>query len=283
MFRIGGLVAALCVFATAAGCGETVADGNMGVCHNTGTTGEGDACERDGDCLGALTCQGAFGCGVACADDAACGTGNCIVGGSSPNNTPSSCVDACDHVASCVQSVCSENIFPAIDCIPACRDQGFADEVANLTCDDVNDLLLRQACADEGSEVCQCPVFTSNVGDACEDNAGCMSDALSAICIAEINADSMEASGFPGGYCIALGCQNDYECGDTGLCVTVDSQGQTLCIRQCITGAADQCRDGYVCGDVSDGGGVGACLPACTEDADCGTGFHCDVPSGECI
>ncbi len=266
----------------ACSCGDAAKDGANGVCRNTGTTGEGMACALDGDCPGAMMCHGSLGCGVACVDSGDCGQGSCVVN-SSDDSPPASCVQACEHIAECITDVCTENIFPAIDCIPTCRDQGFADQVAALTCEEVNLLLLRQACAGDGNDACECPVFTSNVGAACEADPDCNADALETACVRERVPDTMEETGFPGGYCIALACQNDYECGADGLCVTVDSQGNTLCIRACDAAIEGSCRDGYVCSDVSEGEGVGACLPACRNDADCGTGSHCDVPSGECI
>ncbi len=79
------------------------------------------------------------------------------------------------------------------------------------------------------------------------------------------------------GYCGTVGC--------TGACPAgakcIDAFGARYCLKPCV-GSRD-CRDGYICALFE--GGVQACLPRCTQDADCTDDAKpaCNLSNGICV
>lgn len=97
------------------------------------------------------------------------------------------------------------------------------------------------------------------IGRACTDAAACR--AANAVCLTE-------AQGYPGGSC-SESC-GDGTCARDAVCVSFSTG--SLCMGACsATGAGGSCRDGYAC-NAYDAAGNGFCFPACSRDADCGTG-----------
>jgi hypothetical protein len=76
--------------------------------------------------------------------------------------------------------------------------------------------------------------------------------------------------GIPGGYCSAW-CESQSECPSDAACV------QGACAVPCDADGA--CAVGFYCANY--GGGVQACLPYCTTNADCSEGREC-FPDGLC-
>lgn len=107
------------------------------------------------------------------------------------------------------------------------------------------------------------------VGTACRTNDDC----AGGLCLPARDPATGRPSGFPGGYCIEVGCaQGKAACPAGSLCV---GDGEGVCLAACDEAA---CRAGYACAPV-DGGHV--CVPACTADADCDSGI-CDAARGLC-
>ncbi|WP_437950282.1 DUF4215 domain-containing protein [Sorangium sp. So ce296] len=105
-----------------------------------------------------------------------------------------------------------------------------------------------------------------NYGAACTYDAACDGE----YCIRETDW------GWPSGACAGLCDPIVGACDDGGVCVDFGDLG--LCIRRCTT--TDECRDGYTCSDI--GGEITACIPACTENAQCAELGLCDRFDGLC-
>ncbi|AGP39001.1 hypothetical protein SCE1572_33635 [Sorangium cellulosum So0157-2] len=105
-----------------------------------------------------------------------------------------------------------------------------------------------------------------NYGAACTYDAACDGE----YCIRETDW------GWPSGACAGLCDPIVGACDDGGVCVDFGDLG--LCIRRCST--TDECRDGYTCSDI--GGEITACIPACTENAQCAELGLCDRFDGLC-
>lgn len=106
------------------------------------------------------------------------------------------------------------------------------------------------------------------IGGACSDDAQCASSS----CLLETEA------GWPGGYCMAE-CDDTTKCPTDSECVTFQS-GEQLCLASCTLGG-DDCNAGYDCVEVAEN--VGACVPGCTDDAQCTALPMCNVDYGLCV
>jgi hypothetical protein len=117
------------------------------------------------------------------------------------------------------------------------------------------------------------------VGAPCATEADCNGGNLDALCVPEVSAEDGEDTGFVDGYCTAIECTADRQCGTGNWCVRIAEDGSTACFKGCTTRA--NCRAEYACAELSDGAG-GICVPACASDADCTAPATCDVATGIC-
>lgn len=183
------------------------------------------------------------------------------------------CADACDRLVMCTEMDCPGTVDRNA-CIAQCEPDpvGFqAELILTLTCAEINQAICIQ-------------MQETNAGDACMADTDCNAGTLQPFCIQATDMNGMP-SGWEGGYCTAIGCRADSECGTNKLCVTIDMMGTTACFQGCDVGTngAGVCRMGYQCPDLSQGMNIGACIPACTDNADCGAGQTCNTMTGQCM
>jgi hypothetical protein len=178
----------------------------------------GDECAVASDCGSGLcdrTVPGGY-CSRPCATDDECGGGAICDGGA--------CLQRCT-----VQRECRSAEFE-------CFDLGRPDAVG--------------ACAFD--VVTHAPTVP-NIGAPCRAAIECLGpENLDVYCIPEVGLRG-EATGHRDGFCTALGCVEDHDCGDGAICVGGD--GARYCAPRC--SANEQCREGYTC-DAATGG----CLAA---------------------
>ncbi len=92
----------------------------------------------------------------------------------------------------------------------------------------------------------------SNIGAPCRASVECAApDGLERFCISETDLEG-NSTGYPGGMCVALGCEHDSQCGDDSRCAP---GGMPYCVPACST--ETECRPGYSC-DLA----IGGCTPA---------------------
>jgi hypothetical protein len=175
-------------------------------------------------------------CTATCAAAADCGAGNDCV----PGVDASLCVrlcgpgtyEPCGAGTSC-------DLLRGI-CIGSCQsDDDCNSEEAGLTGRYCNRTLGQCLLAGNASGA---------VGDPCASDADCPRNGY---CLTE-------AQGFPGGYCLIVGCEyGDIVCDAGSLCGGLAEDGSTACFRSCASDG--DCRAGYVCqGDEAIGR---ACVP----------------------
>jgi hypothetical protein len=252
-------------------CDPDTGFGEAGSCYNPDSR-LGDACTDDDVCPPDSYCL----------DEESSGwpAGSCLGYGCDPSSNtgcPSGatclptrrggglCVQSCEDDASCRDgySCQASEMYPDRQyCGPGCM----SDDV----CTD------GRACyAAEGT--CSEPFDTRELGQSCSSDPGACSGGT---CLREYE------SGYPGSYCIFLGCDSDAPdasdgCPGDGVCL---AKGETtFCLDGC-TGDAD-CREGYSCSpsDPTDATSTSACVPSCTADAQCANrGFVCNPGTGLC-
>jgi len=121
----------------------------------------------------------------------------------------------------------------------------------------------------------------ANVGSACTLDNQCSAPTGrgTPFCVTE------DAGAWIGGYCSAP-CDTNADCGAGGVCVNLgnNAQGQPIvvCLEDCQVASPTSCRPQYFCTAFTDGSGNGACWPKCTGNADCNTGYTCNLTTGEC-
>ena len=100
-------------------------------------------------------------------------------------------------------------------------------------------------------------------GEPCEDDDDC----LHQVCLSD---DS-----WPGGHCTTSGCSEDSDCAtdsESGDAICVDHpQEGAICVRSCLTGAEDACREGYDCQHHDSSGGW--CAPTVETSGEISQGF----------
>ncbi len=159
-------------------------------------------------------------------------------------------------------------------CIPqievSCENGEDDDGDGDIDCDDPDCL---------GDPACE-PQDPTPLGVPCDSDEGCVGNNRS-FCFAA----GENGSGWTDGYCSEAGCEDDTDCGGAGVCAQTGVLGAGYCLLACDPGeepAQNACRDGYACQDLAGDRTVGACLPACVQDADCGTGGSCNEQTGQC-
>ena len=181
-------------------------------------------------------------------------------------------------------------------CVDALRSEpGARQEVeellGTLTCESPE--LVDFRCQELGlGDACGCSSGGDRgVGEMCASGAECGNPfGLPTLCV-----DDQNEPAFPGGYCVALGCQvgpqgraaYDDACGPGNICVPIgQDQGNTVCFDGCFSHG--ECRPEYQCRLVGfEGGGFGSsprplrvCLPECGPDFQCGDNEQCNA--GRC-
>jgi hypothetical protein len=232
----------------------------------------GDECESETECPSGAFCYGegfagwpggsciSFGCDVEM--DSGCdGDAHCIpstMGGGL-------CFDGCTTSDDCRPSYACEGTaaFPGrLICQPACTDSSVCSE---------------ERVCNPGLGTCDEPFDVSDLGRACAR----MRDACDGgTCIREAD------SGFPGSYCIYVGCDNEAPdamdgCPGDGICID-GAGGAGICIDGCTM--PSDCRAGYSCrAEFDDADGGTGCFPGCTSDMDCANdGYVCNDGTGLC-
>ncbi len=125
--------------------------------------------------------------------------------------------------------------------------------------------------------------FDGNDGSPCVTNGNC-----------DGRACLTRSSGWPGGYCTTLTCNDDEDCnGEGGVCVSGVVEGSSACLLGCESSA--DCRDQYECQEINsrricvpslnDGPPVGAYGARCDSDENCDAGLVCEsgVDQGYCL
>jgi hypothetical protein len=105
----------------------------------------------------------------------------------------------------------------------------------------------------------------------CESNTACSSN----LCMSE------REHGWPGGFCSASCDPKAGSCEGKGKCLDI-GQPKGVCLVPCKQGD-DACRTGYECTDLKGDGSFYACLPACTEDAQCPVIGTCSPTTRLCV
>ena len=217
-------------------------------------------------------CDGVVDNGQLCAPGGVCIDGAC---------------DACgplDFEGECIGSTsrwCDAGVVLEFDCAANGEICAFSDDV--------------------GATCFPAPILAGNPGDACSTDVDCGADGA---CIPELSEGA--PTGYPGGYCLWLFCEDDVDCPENSACYFIEDE-LTACLPGCDQDA--DCRVGYecdpdqICSPSLDGGacapevcngldddcdGVidnGVCLAnGCASDLDCASGA-CDLnyPGGWCV
>jgi len=115
--------------------------------------------------------------------------------------------------------------------------------------------------------------FPRGVGAPCDSDADCAGSPL--VCLTSASSGVLGEGGPANGYC-SLPCGSDAECAavdDVSIC----NRATGYCYGACLPGAGQaKCRAAQACLSVSDDNSLGACLPRCASDADCGPNRFCD-------
>ena len=286
------------------------------VCGDQGECGAAPPeCVEDEDCDDGDVCVGGS-CVVdySCATDDDCGgcevcaEGVCVSGGCPP--PPSGCVSYCENLfGACVKGTCEGLTEADVELLDAqydaCLNGGTAedgsvinpctqdylsdpqfaaqvDQFAYETCGS-STALTGVYCGSFGfGEKCDCVELT--IGASCEEDEDCEGGELDAICVLENDADTGEATGYVGGYCIsgfcdagstqagAIAVSGTTGCGTDGMCINEQAQNGVTSICYDLCSANADCRDGYACeilGFFASGDSAGRCMPACETNEDC--------------
>lgn len=225
----------------------------------------GTGCTADSDCDGGVCVTESDGfaggyCSAFCVSDEDCeGASICVeVGGGT-----SLCFDTCDPDVErdCRAGYgCGESfMLPAPVCLPGCVDD--TDCPSDATCNPAGGGLGEGSCYNAGA----------SVGDACEASIDCPDETF---CFAE------RFAGWPGGACIAFGCDPDANTGcPTGShCIRGRRGGR--CFPSCVDGM--DCRDAYACLPDDEFTDRSICQPACADATNCSGGRTCDAMTGRC-
>jgi hypothetical protein len=224
----------------------------------------GQTCGSDTDCNEFCATEGdGFRdgyCSQVCDETLPCPTGSACV---QVTRDQSWCLDECDAGADtrdcragygCAVSV----TLPAPLCIPGCTDD--TDCPTGNVCNPSNG----GSCYDPDAEW----------GDPCTGASECPDGAF---CFGE------SFRGWPGGMCIAFGCDpastTGGGCPTDTVCIPGGRSGFGRCIPTCETG--DDCRDAYDCLDDATYPGRLSCQPACETNSQC-TGSRVCTEEGLC-
>lgn len=181
------------------------------------------------------------------------------------------CVQSCDPEAAereCRTGYgCADHpMLPAPFCIGGCEESSECPD--GLLCDPEGGDLGEGNCYDPSAEW----------GAPCESERECP---MGAFCYAE------EFTGWPGGVCMAFGCDPDANtgCPDGQTCVASTGAGG-VCLTSC-TEDGDECRDGYRCGSSAAQPDRNVCRPGCERAPDgsspsCSEGRVCNPGLGTC-
>lgn len=233
----------------------------------------GAACTSPSDCTGAAdTCipeqpdflPGGY-CTTACdvADAESCPVGStCIEVGMGQ----AFCFQECEPGATerqCRSGYgCATNFMalPENVCVGGCTDASDCDD--GQSCDPTGGILGAGACFDP----------TAMLGGACTTDAECPMDGA---CQDEANG------GWPGGACIAGGCDvaTNTGCAGDGQCIRGTFGG--ICVDGCSSDA--DCRAEYACRPAVGNPDRSYCAPACANDGECTVpGYVCNTALGTC-
>ena len=184
------------------------------------------------------------------------------------------CEAICTRQESCLVDLCEEGAREGLDarCLSNCLE-GSQEDLELLreeTCSQV-----REAACEAVTAGCTCD-RGAPLGGACLRDTDCAPSerGLEVFCQRSTVDDQGEETGFVGGYCVHLGCEESGDCGEGALCA-FQAPATMVCYAGCdpSEGTRDRCRQGYGCWSFFNDG---ACLPACTADGDCGVGEICD-------
>jgi len=243
---------------------ETTPDATPTTDATTSSSDIGQVCSSDTDCDVFCSTEGeGFRdgyCSAFCNDETPCADGAACV---QVSRDQSMCFAMCDPSADTRECRagygCAVSIsLPAPVCIPGCTDDTDCNE--------------GRLCNPEGGGSCYNP--EADWGDACGGGSDCPDGAF---CFAE------RWAGWPGGMCMAFGCDPTDDAGGgcpTGTaCIPGGRSGYGRCTASCET--ADDCRDGYGCGAHADYPERLACEPACENNSQCTDGRVC-TDEGTC-
>jgi len=144
----------------------------------------------------------------------------------------------------------------------ACEDHADNDGDGLIDCEDPDDCQTSAVCTPGAGAV----------GSACASSSDCAA-ATAPFCWSE------REEGYPGGSCSEFCSLQSADCSVGGVCLDVRlPSGQGLCFLPCDPDAGCD-REGYEC--TVTGAGL-LCLPACTDDSQCGATGFCDEDTGDC-
>jgi|GEM_PF-5183550 len=228
----------------------------------------------------ACTSRGTVAVGGACSRDESCVTGVCI----REDNTLSSVAWVDGYCSgNCGSTTCPEGLCLTLAdgysyCLAECQSNsecraGYICSTGVHTC--LPDCRLGWSCGpalicDSATGSCTLPTpvsGTTPLGEGCTINTEC----ATGLCIPEHSGAGTIAwaGGSCSQACVSTACP-------TGAACAVMEDGSAYCVPACT--ADGECRTGYVC--ASDPGG---CLPDCRLGWSCGTLLVCDANSGACM
>jgi hypothetical protein len=123
--------------------------------------------------------------------------------------------------------------------------------------------------------------FDGEIGAPCAADADCAGAPL--VCVKVTDTGKVGPGGPANGYC-SLPCTGDDECAAVDN-ISFCNQGSGWCYGLCLPGQGNaKCRDAQACFSVVNDNSVGACIPRCASDAECGPGLFCDPGlTGTCL
>lgn len=277
-----------------------------------------DGCTTDADCRsgwecadsvsapGRLTCQPIFGAdnlGQECVEGP-CPGGDCLTEqlygfpgsycadfGCDPAATTDSgcpnggiCAPTSDGVGICLLGCTADtDCRTGYRCVPADRENPDRGSACRPGCTEDSQCTarLRDGTPYEcnpGTGLCARPFDVTELGEPC---AGDFRQCRGGLCL------TGDASGWPAGMCVFPGCRltgtgPSATCPAGSVC-TDDGAGDPelgVCVDACTVGGTD-CRPGYACVALTDGGTDGACRPAC-DASSCVGGTTCNTETGLC-
>jgi hypothetical protein len=222
------------------------------------STDIGQACGSDTDCTEFCATEGeGFRdgyCTMFCSEDTPCPDGSVCL---QVSRDQSLCFAECDSAADERQCRagygCAVDVtLPAPVCIPGCTDDTDCDE--------------GHVCNPERGGSCYDPA--ADWGDGCAESTDCPDGAF---CYAEA------WRGWPGGMCMAFGCDDTDPagggCPEGTACIPGRRPGFGRCVVSCET--AEDCRDGYGCEADETYPERMTCQPACENNSQCSESRVC--------